>query len=127
MARRSKSSNKNTSFRSGRDHFPIARRSLPLTVYEDRRLWNPVKPSPARAFSRRVARIVEHNRNVNIPSRSSHRSLPLPATRFAFSVPRDVIVCVRRKVRKEVIHASGRAGRRGQRRPRRNEYSDVRC
>lgn len=41
--------------------------------------------------------------------------------------PRDAVVCVRRKIRKEVIFATGKAGRGGQRRPRRNENSDVVC
>lgn len=123
MARRSK--NKNTSLRSRRDIFiPIARRSLPLTVYEDRRLFHPDPLPAARSFNRRVARIVEHPRNVNVPSRLSGRSF---STRFSFDVPADVLVCVRRKIRKEVIHAIGKSGKAGQRPPRRNQWSDIHC
>lgn len=60
------------------------------------------------------------------------RALAAPVIRdvrkpVTFHLPPQAAVCVRRSVRKQVIFASGRAGRRGQRRPRRNLNSSVRC
>lgn len=46
----------------------------------------------------------------------------------AFSVPSSVAVCVRRKQRREVLHALGKAGRGGsQRKRRRSQWSHVTC
>lgn len=47
---------------------------------------------------------------------------------YSFAVPKQVLVCVRRKQRKEVMHALGHAGsRKRQAKPRRNETSYIRC
>lgn len=43
-----------------------------------------------------------------------------------FSLPRKVLVCVRRKIRKEVILATGSGGG-NHRKPKRTEFSQVRC
>lgn len=64
-------------------------------------------------------------------SRSVGRSLPSPrAYRPAFytspSLLRKTLVCVRRKERREVIHANGRAGSRVAK-PVWNKNSKVRC
>lgn len=50
---------------------------------------------------------------------------PLKQT-VRFAVPKRIALCIRRKVRKEVILATGSGGGR-HRKPRRNEFSDVRC
>lgn len=50
--------------------------------------------------------------------------------RVGFQLPWQVIICVRRKRRREVMHALNIAGRKGVgagRPQRRDEYSDVRC
>jgi len=49
--------------------------------------------------------------------------------RVGFQHPWQVIICVRRKRRREVMFAIGKAGsgQKRQRRPRRNEWSEVRC
>lgn len=50
--------------------------------------------------------------------------------RVGFALPWQVIICVRRKRRKQVLHALRIAGRRGigrGKKQRRNEYSEVRC
>lgn len=47
---------------------------------------------------------------------------------YSFTVPQQVMVCVRRKQRKEVMHALGHAGsRKRQAKPKRNETSYIRC
>lgn len=43
------------------------------------------------------------------------------------TLPRSAVICARRKIRKEVIFAKGKAGRGGQRSPRRNARSSVVC
>lgn len=49
--------------------------------------------------------------------------------RVGFQHPWQVMICIRRKQRKEVMFAIGRAGRGGgfQKKPRRNFWSEVRC
>lgn len=50
--------------------------------------------------------------------------------RVGFTLPWQVIICVRRKRRREVLHALNIAGRSGVgrgKRQHRNEYSEVRC
>lgn len=42
-------------------------------------------------------------------------------------LPRDAVICARRNIRKEVLHALGKAGRGGQRPPRRTANSDIHC
>lgn len=129
---------------SGRDvvkHTPIARRSalprlktMDLRVFEDRRAFHP-DPLIRPAFSvpRMASRLVVHP-NVNRTSSSTHTvGSPLRGSlshRIGFEVPRQVVVCVRRKRRREVMHALGKAGRGGVgrgRRRRTNEFSEIGC
>lgn len=49
------------------------------------------------------------------------------SSRIGFANPWQVVICVRRKRRKEVMFATGRAGKGGQKSPKRNWYSEVRC
>lgn len=85
---------------------------------EDRRLWSPLSVRPARSL-RGVVRIGQFKK----VGRPKGRLLP----GFRFPSNRDVMVCVRRKERKQVLHAKGVAGRKGMRFRRRNEFSSVRC
>lgn len=92
-----------------------------LRQIEDRRSFYPEPATrPALTFSGSSASIDAH-----IPKKKANRNR-VP-TQFAFSAPGDVLVCVRRKRRKEVLHALRKTGKRGQRRPRRNRFSDIRC
>lgn len=45
---------------------------------------------------------------------------------YSFALPKTTVVCVRREVRKQVIHAKGVAGGRV-RKPRRNRNSNISC
>lgn len=47
--------------------------------------------------------------------------------RVAFADPGKVAMCVRRKIRKEVLHATRVAGKSGIKARRRNFWSDVKC
>lgn len=92
---------------------------------EDRRRWNPQRSqAPAKSF------VSARHRLQAVPSRgkaSRPGSFYWPTARIGFEYPRRVLICVRRSVRREVLHARGVAGKVGQRRPRRGPYSSVRC
>lgn len=129
--------------RRGRVTSVNARRSLPLESYipspfdlsrqmkfgflqsiEDRRTWHPEGPQrPARGLLR-----ARHRLTLAQPSKKFRG--PTKATIDApvgFDDPFRVVVCVRRRRRREVLHAFRKTGRRGQRRPRRSWYSDISC
>lgn len=86
-----------------------------LTQYEDRRLYHPNRiVRGAFSFRRPDSRLVDRSRSFRAK------------TVLGFAVPKRVAVCVRRKTRREVLLAKGRGGGRN-RRPRRNEWSNVSC
>ncbi len=80
-----------------------------LRLYEDRREWHPAKTRPIGTFSTGPVGIVQ--------AKSS----------LAFKDSSRVLICVRRKIRKQIIHALGHAGKIGQKSPRRNENSQISC
>lgn len=107
---------------------PIAR--LALAPREDRRHWSPSRfPIAARAFLQhasnfKAARVGRAARGKALTEKAKMSLVPA-AVRF--DDPRFVYVCERRKRRREVIFATGKGGKRGQRRPWRNEFSEIRC
>lgn len=97
-----------------------ARRRSSLRLVEDRRQWHPVGPQmPARAWNRNATRVI-------VPRYAKLAGTAVTA-KLAFSGPSSVAICVRRKRRREIMFAKGFGGRRGQRRPKRNWYSSIRC
>lgn len=99
---------------------PLARFNAPSTVlraYEDRRTWHPVAPRPARSFSGPT--------RLQITPTNRHSAYPSPSIQF--QAPERVLVCVRRHRRREVLFARNKAGRSGQRPPRRTWWSAVHC
>jgi len=96
-----------------------------VRLLEDRRLFHPSRAlRPALSFYHKAAKIVYRAKSSAVPS---SRMTPMVSPRVGFAVPRDVAVCVRRKARKEVMHATGKAGGRVSRKRRRNLYSSVDC
>lgn len=106
--------------------------STPLGVFEDRRQWNPSGTSaPARSFSATRHRLKMVGSVAQRKAGRPFSSLPwkIVSNGVGFQNPSRVLICVRRKIRREVMHATGKAGS-GQRRqapPRRSEYSSVSC
>lgn len=116
-------------------HLTLPRVVLPrrpdLRIFEDRRTAYPARARqrPALLFSGRQHRLVVRDRKPT-PRQSAFGFKPNDQTRarVAFADPRKTLVCVRRKVRKEVLHATGAAGsRRRQKKPRHNELSKISC
>ena len=106
-----------------------ARGSSSLRVFEDRREYNPEGDlAPARSFSYPRHRLKTVTPRSGVPS--LNRSIgfePVPIG-VGFANPSKVLICVRRKMRREVMFARGHAGRAGnQFKHRTNEYSGVRC
>lgn len=138
--------------RQGRDSFAISNGTLPLDsapfgVYttpndiwgplgehEDRRTWHPNGIfRPARSFWGRPMFhrlvLVDRLHRLQGRRRSLDRVRGLSQTHavVAFREPDRVLVCVRRAVRREVMHAIGKAGGTGQRPPKRSWLSSVSC
>lgn len=92
-----------------------------LRQIEDRRTWHPA--ALTRPFLttglRSAARLTVKS--------SPHALRNDISNRVGFAVPKKVVVCVRRKQRKEVLHAMGKAGGRVSRRRRRNDASNIDC
>lgn len=100
--------------------------------FEDRRYWHPEGSSaPASSFDSPRHRLFVPRQNYigrvqgSRPSRA--QKFFYPSARIAFRNPSRVLVCVRRGIRREVMHATGFAGKVGQKRPRRGPYSSIRC
>lgn len=106
-------------------HPPHLTTFKPLTLLEDNRAWQPT-PKPhrtAKAVPRNAAALTVPRQIV----RGGKTRSTIPST-VAFQKPSGVAVCVRRKVRREIMFAL-RQTRRGAaaRRRRRNTWSDVKC
>lgn len=103
---------------------PVVR--SPLVAVEDHRVWH-----PDRIASLRTPRLWRHRL---VTPKAVRRGLtPLGvrprsflASAIQFKAPKFLVLCVRRRRRREVIHARGIAGSRV-RRGRRNQWSTIRC
>jgi len=94
-----------------------------LPSLEDRRSYHPEGVArPARSF-----RSSRHRLTVSEPSQRAVRTSNPRVIRVGFENPREVLVCVRRKRRREVMFAFNKAGKVGQKKPRRSFYSSVKC
>lgn len=96
---------------------PLApKRPAPLVAFEDRRQWHPERwGRPVLGLKRAATRVVV-----------APRSGPTLTSRIAFADPRKVFVCLRRKIRREVIHALGKGGG-GNKAPKRKPTSNIEC
>lgn len=105
-------------------------RSL-LSEISDRRTFHPLG-----AFRPALSYAGLRHRLVLSPSKMAHKALPRARSfpihgrpaQIAFQNPSRTLICVRRKQRREVLHALKRTGSGGGfQRPRRSWYSSVRC
>lgn len=94
---------------------------LDVLALEDRRQWHPERQlRPFTAAPRQSAQLVTRQRPQNVQP-SQTKAL------IAFRAPERVAVCVRRSIRKEVLHALRITGKRGQGRPHKNFASSISC
>jgi len=132
MARKSSRRGRTNYNTGGRETNVFTKRSLPLSQFnykksvplheiEDRRRYHPEgKGRPATTFRAIPSRFKVGT--VPFPKAKPQTGTPWdvrtqsnesPPWQIAFEEPSRVLVCVRRKIRKEVLHAFGIAGRRG--------------
>lgn len=106
-------------------------RLAPLRQFEDRRTWHPLGAQrPARSFTNAFHRLKAVRRMVGDPvGRYVARSVYETGVPRAvgFVSPSRVLVCVRRKMRKAVLHAFGFTGKGSGGAGRRSEYSSISC
>lgn len=109
---------------------PPARSAL----IDDRRRWDP-GDTPRDAYGRQ-ARVVmspkaspkpRQQAGVKVKSPRPYRPGALFREAESFSAPRSVMICVRRKSRREVLFALRKTGKGARSRKRRNEWSNVKC
>lgn len=102
---------------------PIRRTSF--TLYQDYRTYNPRRNN---VFPRTLygpKSFITATRKPIVRTSSPMRKLSL--VRLGFDSPHRVIICLRRKIRKHVLHALGKTGKGGQKRPIRTQYSKFHC
>lgn len=91
---------------------------------EDRRRYNPEPIRRPKTIKAATAPIV----SAPLPAIQSNNKRPtLQRIQQRFALPKETLVCVRRKMRKEVLHALNKAGKGGQRRQKRTEHSNTKC
>lgn len=147
MARRQKSSNKSTQrddtdiatdsevlrkfITTPKPYAPIVTAPLHLPSFDARRfhpepITRPIaEPRSASRLTLPRQSAVSSQGVVQTPSRNSRKGT-LPAT-VAFSQPKQVSVCIRRKARREVLFAKQRTNKGARARRNRNQWSDVKC
>lgn len=106
----------------------VMRPSSRLRVIEDRRTYHPLtyRPIP-RTFQRNPIKIV-YSDDRSKKNSQKVQSSRYPSAYLKVNAPDRVLLCVRRKMRKEVLHALKKTGKGvSQRKPRRNQWSDVHC
>lgn len=92
-----------------------------LKPIEDRRRWHPDGKQVAPQATQRLHRALK----IASPAPTAPK-YKLPS-RVAFSAPKHVVVCVRRKTRKEVLFAKKLTKRGSGSRKHRNPWSEISC
>lgn len=124
----------------GRETSRFSRRSLPLNLKytEDRRQFTPeYAPLPKSLRSRDLGLRLKRRIPVSPKPQQGYGYQPPtynyqnPLVKLEFTQPKDILLCVRRKIRSEVMHALGLAGRKLTFRKSgagaHNEWSKVGC
>lgn len=97
-------------------------RSQALPAWSDRRLYEP-EARPRWSAGVNVSPV---RRRPGVPSRYVAPKLG-PSYRIGFERPQSLPVCVRRAIRRQVLHAFGFGGVRKLRPPKRSHLSSVSC
>lgn len=105
----------------------VSVRPVDLSLYEDRRRFHPERAyRPALSFSRKSSSVVKL-KPTPVAKRRNKPVYFMPPDVLAFTNPLKVLLCVRRKERREVLLAKGlhRKGAGGAK--HRNWWSDIKC
>lgn len=93
-----------------------------LTQIQDLRAFDPEPElSPARDILGRIASVTG-----TTPKKQTRGRSRVPF-QLAFKAPKQTLVCIRRKTRKQVLFAKRKTGKGGQRRARWSKWSSVKC
>jgi len=109
---------------------PLIPISMPgeLALLGDQRVYHPagrVRPYAALTNS---ARVLKPHRGRKLRPTLGRKLTPWVSPFVGFSIPSRVAICVRRKVRRSVLHAYGKVGGGGRKKTRRrNSSSEIRC
>lgn len=82
-------------------------------IVDDRRIFTPDRTKKNRYIQ---------NSNYKLKETGSHLR-----PKLSFQDPLRLQVCIRRKTRRQVMFAKKKAGKAGQRKPRYNYYSSIKC
>lgn len=105
----------------------------------DRRKYNPTRSvsPPGNRLASRIVSNVNQARSTylrtrlltNSPLKYGRRKFGISTVkeRLSFNLPKRLEMCLRRKVRSEVMHAKKKTGKGGQKRPVRNFWSRISC
>lgn len=125
MARRKRSGATYTQSVKAVWNVPLVRVRSALQLLEDRRLFHPAQDlRPVRSFFTKPRLVIPPAK------RLMRNGAMFTSPKIGFEVPRHVAICIRRKTRKEVLHAFGKVGAGGARVSRvrrRSVWSDVSC
>ncbi len=88
-------------------------RSRDLTLTQDRRIYHPL------GSQRPLATLTQSRPKIVASKKQIHR--------IKFGDPQRLLICIRRNIRTQVLHAYKKTGKGGQRRPRRNQHSQISC
>lgn len=104
---------------------PWTSRPVNLSLFQDLRTWHPEGPArPAFAKPRSAARIVVSRGRQDRARRMGES----PHPGLSFAAPDKVVLCVRRKRRKQVLFAKKKTGKGSRaKKRRRNYWSSISC
>lgn len=112
----------------------------PKVLESDRRKHNPtrsISPLHPKAAARLTVKTANYARAqylraqlfTNSPVKYARRKAGIStlSERISFNAPKRLELCIRRAMRKQVMHAKKHAGKKGQKRPNRNFWSKISC
>lgn len=101
---------------------------IDLSLFEDNRQWSPDTYSrTTRRLGGVPARLSVSNAVSTSGRPGKHRSYFFPSPTVTFQRPGSVVLCIRRHVRRQVLHAFSIAGKKGLNPPRRTAASNISC
>ena len=98
--------------------------------YEDRRQWHPDGPHrPASTTSNpRHSLAYKESQNARRRKNAIKKGSLYPGAAVGFKDPHKILICARRQIRKQVMHALNKTGKgKGRKKPTFNQYSKISC